>query len=690
MKKTIWLALFAGLLVLAGCAGGTTEPPMEDPASDVSTDVSTDAPETRAPADPEAELPLAADGTSGYVIVRGANAPEKEVLAAEEFRKYFALVTGAELPVVTDDTPETAQEIVVGKTNREKDGEYDRAALGRDGFTIRTDGEKLWIVGGEDNGTLYAVYGFLEDYLGCRFFTPEIEKIPEMKTVSLKIAGDTQTAPFNVRTLYYTTALGNGTFAAKRKVNNSDGSISAPGVGLHSLPVLAGTGTESGGPEPCLTDENTFETVMAALRRALDSKPEANTVSVSQGDVGEEACCHCDNCMAEVEKYGWSGHYLLFVNRVAEALKADYPNVRVSTLAYNNTCEPPKGGVVAADNVLVQICTLGCRFHAFTECTEEGDFASILRGWGSACSYISIWDYTVNFRGFAAPWPNWTAIWGNMALFADNNVGTYMAQGPYTGIAGEFMDLRAYLLSLLMWEPHMTEEEYYAHMDDFLAFVYGPGWQHIRDFIDYTVKVMEDEHTTRTGFHVDELYETDPETGICTASKVLTLEQVRDYQSVDWSLYYEAGRTYVLHPFLKYGYAYFDSALAEAETDEQKWNIERARLQLDYMKSFWLYAKKTPSIDNCVKVYGDNLKNLMNQGMITAEEADALRPEFRKYITERVKEEYREFNLELIQNMVSHNAAHFIEGVANLDSREPTEWNLDGMPSHMGGGDRWY
>ena len=40
-----------------------------------------------------------------------------------------------------------------------------------------------------------------------------------------------------------------------------------------------------------------------------------------------------------------------------------------------------------------------------------------------------------------------------------------------------------------MWNPYMSEEEYYTHMDEFLEAYYGDGWQYIRKYIDKTTEM---------------------------------------------------------------------------------------------------------------------------------------------------------------------------------------------------------
>jgi hypothetical protein len=90
---------------------------------------------------------------------------------------------------VTDDVAAQAKEIIVGKTNREDDGNYtvDRTDLGDDGLMIKTLGEKLVIAGGETRGTLYGVYTFLEEVLDCHWYTSTLIVIPTMDDLQVPV-----------------------------------------------------------------------------------------------------------------------------------------------------------------------------------------------------------------------------------------------------------------------------------------------------------------------------------------------------------------------------------------------------------------------------------------------------------------------------------------------------------------------
>ena len=188
------------------------------------------------------------------------------------------------------------------------------------------------------------------------------------------------------------------------------------------------------------------------------------------------------------------GPYLKFVNAIADDIKEEFPNVIVSTLAYYFTIKPPKT-ITPHENVSIQLCPVECcRAHSITECNTGSmpelttDFYKYLQQWASVCDKIWIWDYTTDFMYYQTPFPNFLSMQKDAAAYAQNNVTGMFSQGLFqydTSVSsGEFSELRAYLIAKLMWDPEMTQEEYYAHMDDFLTGYYGDGGQFIREYID--------------------------------------------------------------------------------------------------------------------------------------------------------------------------------------------------------------
>ncbi len=683
MKKTMLLLLASTLLLtLAACGEQTAPPAATDPVTDSAGTV--EPADTAAPI--PAALPLAENGTSDYVIVRSASASGEEIHAAEVFHSYFKQITGAKLPIVTDDTPAVLHEIVIGRTNRETEGAFDRDELGEDGFIVKTEAGKLWLIGGSGLSTEYAVYGFLEDHLGCRFYTQEFEKVPSTPTISLEIAEDKQIPVFNSRTMYYEPAGYDPEFRLKRKVNDGDGYVQA--VGIHSLPGLAGTGDGDKGPDPCLTSEETFNTVMASLRAALDAKPGSNYVSVSQCDGGIETFCHCDACMARVEEYGWSGHYLLFVNRVAEALAAEYPGVTVHTFAYGDTATlpPPKKEMRAADNVLIQICTGACGVHALGECTAGGvDFGEVFDGWSKVSQNLYIWDYCICYNCYLVPYPGFSAYLGDYNLFGNSGVTKIFELGPNSrsGKYGEFDYLRTYLIRRLAWDPLMTEEEYYGYMDEYLEDWYGPGWRHIRDFITFSEEAVSDTHILTNTL---ENYAMEVTEG---AAPTLTADQIRNFKKVDWEPYWDCMSPVTPHRIIVEGPAYFEAALAEAETDEQRWRIKRSAIQIDVLKSIWMYYRRNIAKRTLPDVYTAALDAAVAAGEIAESERGTLLFNFKKFFKTNLEETYTAYNLALAQRCVEHEIyeiAEYTPGDFSITPIDSGAWFFDTAPCYWDSG----
>lgn len=123
----------------------------------------------------EATITLARDGASEYRIVIPANASEVEKLAAAELQTFLTQMSRADLPIISDDQPSGAREIILGNNRHlnELGLPVNVAPLGQEGFRIQTVGSRLVIVGGPANGTLYGVYGFLEDHLGCHWLSSQ-------------------------------------------------------------------------------------------------------------------------------------------------------------------------------------------------------------------------------------------------------------------------------------------------------------------------------------------------------------------------------------------------------------------------------------------------------------------------------------------------------------------------------------
>ena len=467
-----------------------------------------------------------ADGVAS-VLAKKANYTIKTTFGAYEPKEEYQfkenttactveMATKWKLTTVTVTTGEDMSEIYAGAEmlaylqkkgiSYAKDGfpisiEID-PSLGLDSFKIEVSlrGDVgMTIRGGNGRGVIYAVYRFLEKYAGFRYLAPGLETQTEDDVIITEGTLMDYSPQILGRRLSWTSVSGQLDWMLKNGINNPTISPELGGDYLnygdyfvHTIGKLSETTYPY--PDycsnPCLTDPEIYETVLKNVRAALEKNPKITIISISQTDV--EDWCHCPNCSKiEEEEGSYAGVWIRFVNKIAEELEDEYPDVLIDTLAYKHTQTPPKI-TKPHKNVCVRLCSIKCCFtHPLSDpnCEAGKKFYDDIVGWGAICDNVHIWDYTTNFHYYISTFANFGVLQKNMQFFAENNVTCMFPQGNGQGASGEFGELRAYLLAQLMWNPYMTEEEYYGYMDDFLKGYYGAGWENIRDFIDKTTEL---------------------------------------------------------------------------------------------------------------------------------------------------------------------------------------------------------
>lgn len=452
--------------------------------------------------------------TSDYVIVISENASPSEINAANKLNEYFGKICGVTLPVVADNTEAADKEIIIGKTNREGDlFAIDRTKLGDDGIVIKTVDKKIVLSGAEQRGAIYAVYTFLEEYFGCRWFTYRLTVVPEAEKLIIPAEIDyTYTPSIIFRENDWISPSRSNEYKAANKLNDGvygiiseeyGSSIAYAGSFAHTMAYLVDTGLFETKPEIfaygteslkrttnqlCLTNPETLELAIKGVRSWLEKNPGARIVSVTQND--NQDYCICSECRrVDREEGSQAGTMLRFVNAIADNIKEDYPDVMVDTFAYQYTRKPPKI-TVPRDNVIVRLCSIECKFSTPLNsgtCKENTEFEKDIKKWSEICNNLFVWDYTTNYRSYITPYANFDVLQENMQFFAENNVIGLYEEGNYTAAEsdGEFAELRCYLLGKLMWDPYCDIDK---HMYEFCEAYYGKGAQGIVDFINYIDK----------------------------------------------------------------------------------------------------------------------------------------------------------------------------------------------------------
>jgi hypothetical protein len=444
-----------------------------------------------------AQLTLAQNGKSAFRIVRSDDASEQTLLAARELQSFLKQVAAAELPIVSDATPLGECEIVVGDNAhlRRLPTTIDFAKLGPQGFTIRTVGQHLVVAGGAELGNLYGVYTFLEDYVGCRWYTSTASRIPSRPTLTIGPIDDTQTPAFAWRRTSYRDITASTPTTQRLKLNgggdwglwcHSFFEVMPPDRYFESHPEYFSlvNGKRVRDKQLCLTNPDATRLIIQNLRERIAKEPHIPYWSISQMDWA--GSCECPNCRTADEREGTPmGSLLEFINTIA----AEFPNHTIATLAYQYTRKPPKS-LHALPNVGIQLCTLELnrsRSFAVDDRPDSVAFRDDLGRWTGISRNIVIWDYTIQFANLVSPFPNLRVLQPNLQHLASHHVmGVYSQANREIG--GEFAELRGYLLAKLMWDPN---DNVSALMDDFLDGYYGPAGRPIRRYIDLMHDALE-------------------------------------------------------------------------------------------------------------------------------------------------------------------------------------------------------
>ncbi len=451
-------------------------------------------------------LVLSKNGRTDYVIVLPVAATPVEQTSAKELKQHLDSVTGADFVVVSEaDADKSKPQLVVGDSKRLKEllPDLDVSKIPYDGIVIKTVGDSLVLTGHPQRGTLYAVYTFLEDAVGVRWWTSTESFLPKKPTLEIPEQNIEYAPKLIYREAYYRDAF-DGVFAARMKCNGNMVRTTPEYGGHHKFlhfvhsffPLLPPEKYFKDHPEwyseikgerkhdhaqLCLTNDAMRAELTKNALEGLRKNPDRKFISISQNDW--HGACDCANCKAvDDEEESRAGTLIRFVNKVAEDIEKEFPDVWVETLAYQYTRKPPKL-VKPRKNVVIRLCTIECSFvQPLDEGEQNKPLREDMRGWSKIADNLFVWDYTVNFSAYMLPHPNHRVLAPNVRFFVDNNTIGLFEQGDAHCTAGDFARLKTWVLSRLMWNPTLDANKL---RDEFLEGYYGEeSARFVKEYLD--------------------------------------------------------------------------------------------------------------------------------------------------------------------------------------------------------------
>jgi len=425
---------------------------------------------------------LVKNGKTDFQIVLPDMPQPVEQTAAMELKTYLDTITGINWRIALEkDVAENAPQILVGNSARAKKifPEIDPEKIPYDGLEIHLKKNKLLLTGHHQRGTLYAVNTFLEDVLGVRWWTSTEQTIPKYKTFRLKPLKISYAPKLIYREASYKDAL-DPVFATRMKCNGHWTRIVPEYGGHHHIVHWCHSFFLLIPPEKyfadhpewfseidgirkheraqlCLTNDEMRQELTKNAIESLRTNPGARFISISQNDW--TGFCTCEKCNKVVEEEdSQSGPIVRFVNAVAEDIEKEFPDVLVETLAYWYSRKPPRH-VKPRHNVVIRLCTIECSFVQPLTGEQNQSFRDDMEGWSKIAQQLFVWDYVTNFWSYILPHPNLRVLAPNIRFFVDRGTIGLFEQGDTYCTVSDFVRMRNWLISKLMWNPTLDEKE---------------------------------------------------------------------------------------------------------------------------------------------------------------------------------------------------------------------------------------
>ncbi len=462
-----------------------------------------------------AELLLTEDGLPRATIVVADVPTEQALEAAQALSDTLARISGATLPVVKESEAAEGARILVGRSNAV-------AALGveipsghtpqmnEEAILIKTVGSNLILAGNEDwnyRGTLFAVYDFLEQDIGCRWFFPGSfgEVLPASPTIKIGAIDRVEKPSFRIRDIWYSgwmpvSEQDRADFTQwydRNKLTKLD--LSLPGDGSITLLAPADQYFDAH-PEiyaldekgnrlrdmMCMTEPEGVRIGSETIKYAFRADPDMLTFGFAPPD--GHPMCYCKNCQRFFPGFVGKGYgdpslsdlWFHFANQVAADVYKEFPERWVLTNGYANRVRPPESTGPLSPNLGIQSAMLGtCTIHRTGDprCWQRIHYQQVLERWTDAIDPIIIYDYDPGKAVDNLPFPALHCLKHDLPWFRDQGVWGFWTEGNNAWMVTH---LNYYVRARLMWD---TDADVDALVREYCQQFYGAAADAVEKYI---------------------------------------------------------------------------------------------------------------------------------------------------------------------------------------------------------------
>jgi len=493
-----------------------------------------------------AQLPLAAAGKTGYVIVTPEQPTAVDDYAVTALTNFLFQKTGAVFPIIPPGhVAPTNNRIFVGlsKPALQRTGQDPLASLKDQEYVARSIGGDIVLYGQGLHGNLHAVLDFMEHTLGRRWYSaPLVHGDPQIRASEagepvFAVERDLNIAPFarqrgfafkyrmSVMTFLFDYNLQSGL----NMFEDKPAFLDAGAFSLKTMPTVGHTLFGYIPPSPRhLPSTNVFG--WAAHRNYFETNPEFFTMNAAGDRVVDQLCfsnpdlrveltrnvlehirvlkaagkerillnlsamdnsgefCFCPGCRALKEEYLSPGGPIFdYLFELCPIVKERHPDVTLHTFAYrlSQTQKPPvmPAGQSFPDNLVVQFANVQANTDAdWTSPANRPSYADLL-AWRALTPHLWIWYYASTYADNSRmPNAAVSRLVADVRLMKAADVEGVMVEFAMDVLAGH--NFTQLQRFILMELQRDSDADVPALIREFTDYQYGPAAPLTRGYLD--------------------------------------------------------------------------------------------------------------------------------------------------------------------------------------------------------------
>ena len=436
------------------------------------------------------------NGKSDYKIIVADVATLYTQFAVSEFNTFFEKATSFELEILSDnqiDFDTSAKYISIGENDfQAQAGVVCNESITDDGYTIKTVGNSVFVVGNTDVGTLYGTYELLRNLIDWEcygvdvyWYETNVSRIP-LYDFDVKASPD-----FGIRTCRHPSILDSNETLMRMNFEMSRTSLRINGAAGHTSMYYVPIETHyenhpkwysTKKQQLCYTahgDKEEYKALIEACRDTIIKEMKEDLLStwVNFTMADNNDWCDCEACDANWLKYGAdSASVIIFLNDLMDSVydwfeteeaKPYVRDLNLQFMAYLQLENAPvkydesTNSYVAIDDlvrcnehVIPKLCLTVASYTQDITAEQNKTALTNLQSWAAVSPQLQAYLYCANYVNYLVPHntpeaiQSWYQAYKKYGTTAVENLGKNLETGLSTG----WYNLQMYLDSKLGWD----------------------------------------------------------------------------------------------------------------------------------------------------------------------------------------------------------------------------------------------